>query len=654
MITVWMFFLLITLPAFCVRFGILHRHITARPSLFISYLTGVCQDLFIAFEQLFLLVLLQTIFPFAQGWLFWIFVVASTLLQLHLIVDAILHRRTAIRMEVSFFSLLNDARCFWDSAKEKKIWRFFPIAFVFLVMPIFTYWTCWEDLQRLQFHSDWLLLGLFLGIIGTLGHFFLPKKLSYATDQIVFQHTLWYIRKLFRFIKRKNDRTDMGYLARARFQSHNEKKSTPSSEYPLFKYTQGFSGEKAFDITVQDGETPHVIFLFMESFRAHNVGVLGAKKGVTPHFDRLSKEGILFTDFYANSVRTSRCVVSSLFGIPSDVDASEVAARAKAPFIGIPQLLQEAGYQTSYLHNGPIEFEKQDHFFNLHGYDVVHGKEEMSKNFPKLKPSSWGLPDECLMHYAADFLEGKKETPQFLTLFTITNHHPWNLPNHYQPPSFPPEISRIYRKYLNTFHYSDACLGLLVELLREKNLLENTLLFVLGDHGYPMGEHDNFIEQRYLYEENIRVPLMIYGKGRILEPKRITTPGSQLDLVPTLMDILGLHGFNLSIGSSLKRKMEERQIFFHNPYVFKNFGCRRGKHKFIYTRISQEVELYDLEKDPDEKHNIAPENPQLSRELLHSVKDYERLFHNLYANKRIVPEEEETISPSTFSLAELD
>ena len=446
----------------------------------------------------------------------------------------------------------------------------------------------------------------------------------------------------------------MGYLARARFQSQNEKKSTPSSEYPLFKYTQGFSGEKSFDVTIQDGETPHVIFLFMESFRARNIGALGAKRGVTPHFDRLSKEGILFTDFYANSVRTSRSVVSSLFGIPSDVDASEVAARAKAPFIGIPQLMQEAGYQTSYLHNGPIEFEKQDHFFNLHGYDVVHGKEEISKDFPKLKSSSWGLPDECLMHYAADFLESKRDTPQFLTLFTITNHHPWNLPTHHQPPSFPPEISRIYRKYLNTFHYSDACLGLLVELLREKNLLENTLLFVLGDHGYPMGEHNNFVEQRYLYEENIRVPLMIYGKGRILEPKRITTPGSQLDLVPTLMDILGLHGFNLSIGSSLNREMDERQIFFHNPYVFKNFGCRREKYKFIYTRISQEVELYDLEKDPDEKQNIAPENPRLSRELLHSVKDYERLFHNLYANKRIVPEEEKAISPSTFSLAELD
>lgn len=649
MTTLWMFLLLLTLPALAIRFGVLHRHLALRPSLLISYLTGICQDFFVSFEQLFLLVLATTLFPFMKGGVFWVFVIFSTLIQLHLVVDAILHRRTAIRMEVSFFSLFNDARCFLDSAKEKKIWRFLPIALVFLTLPFFAYWMFWKEIQPIHFQREWLLVWGGLGMIGTMGHFLLPKKLSYATDQIVFQHQLWYVRKLFRFIKRKNDRTDLGYLKRARFQSQNEKKSTPSSEYPLFKYTQGFTGEKVFHIHKDEGEKPHVVFLFMESFRAKNIGALGAKRGVSPHFDRLSKEGVLFTDFYANSVRTSRSVVSSLFGIPSDVDASEVAARVKVPFIGIPQLMQEGGYETSYLHNGPIEFENQDQFFNLHGYDEVHGKESIAKDYPKMKFSSWGLPDECLMHHAANFLEERKNHPQFLTLFTITNHHPWNLPEHYQPPAFPPEISRIYRKYLNTFHYSDACLGLFVELLKEKGLLENTLLFVLGDHGYPMGEHNNFVEQRYLYEENIRVPLLIYGKGRILEPARITVPCSQLDLVPTLMDILGLHGFNLSIGSSLMRKMDERAVFFHNPYVFKNFGCRLGKHKFIYTRISQEVELYDLERDPEESDNIAPLNPQLVQELLHGVKDYERLFHHLYADKRVVPILDESISPGDFS-----
>lgn len=625
------------LPSFCVRFAILHRNLPVRPSLFASYFTGVCQDLFVAFQQLFFLVLLLYLLPFASPYLFGIFVAGSSLLMLHMIFDAFLHRKTAIRMEISFFSFIDDVRCFWDSAKEKKIWRFIPGTLLFLCFPIFTYWHCWADLKAVTLQIPWLSLGVLLGVVGVLGAFFLPKKLSYATDHIVFQHEVWYLKKLYRFFKRKNDRTDIGYLVRSSFQVENEKKSYPSSEYPLLKYTHGFSGEKQFEVKLEGGERPHVIFLFLESFRARNVGCLGAKRGVTPHFDRLAKESILFSNFYANSVRTSRSVVSSLFGLPSDVDASEAAARVSVPFIGIPQLMQNAGYQTSYLHNGPIRFENQDVFFDLHSYDVVRGKDAIATQFPKMDSTSWGLPDECLMHYAADFLEKRQETPQFLTLFTITNHHPWNLPSHYQPPALSPEISRIYRKYLNTFHYTDACLGLLIDLLKEKGLSENTLLFILGDHGYPMGEHDNFVEQRYLYEENIRVPFMIYAEGRIPKPKVIESVASQLDLVPTLMDLLGLHGLNLSIGSSLVRPLKKRRIFFHNPYVFKNYGCREGKYKFIYTRLSQELELYDLESDPFEKHNIAYENLKLAQEFLHSVKSYERLFHHLYAEKQIVP-----------------
>ena len=393
------------------------------------------------------------------------------------------------------------------------------------------------------------------------------------------------------------------------FKSETEKSHTPSSEYPLYKYTQGFTGEKVFELKQDSEKKPHVIFLFLESFRSQNIGCLGGEYDLTPHFDRLAKEGILYTDFYSNSVRTSRSVVSSLFGIPSDVDGSEAAAQTKTAFIGLPQLLKEAGYQSSYLHSGPIEFEKQDLFFDLHQYDHILGHKVLQKRFPDAESTSWGIPDEYLMKYAASYLEERRERPQFLTLFTITNHHPWTLPLHAKPPKLPSHLSKTYRNFLSTFHYTDACLGLFMELLEKKGLLEDSLLFILGDHGYPMGEHQNFAEQRYLYEENIRVPLLIYGKGRVISPLQHPVPCSQLDLVPTLMDLLDLHGFNLSIGSSLMRQQSR-----------------------------QELELYNPEKDPHEKQNIAQENPEMARQFLRSLKDYERLFRRLYSEKRIVPE----------------
>ncbi|MCB1068086.1 MAG: sulfatase-like hydrolase/transferase [Simkania sp.] len=640
MIAVWTFLFLLAFPSLCVRFTILHRKLPLRFSVLLSYLTGACQDLFVAFEQLLLFVAFKTLFPFLNPYLFWIFIVLASILQLHILFDAFLHRNSAIRMEISFLSFIDDARCFWDSAKEKKIWRFLPGAFVFLALPVLVYWGYWNHLEALSLRGGWIQDGLILGIIGTLGFLLLPKKLAYATDHIVFQHQMWFLQKLYRFFKRKKDRTDLRFLVRESFTPQNEKRSYPSSEYPLYKHTYGFSGEKTFNLKLENGEKPHVIFLFLESFRSKNVGCLGGEHGVTPHFDRLASEGILFSDFYANSVRTSRSVVASLFGVPSDVDASEQAVRVDAPLVGIPDLMKSAGYKASYIHNGPIHFENQDVFFQNHGYETVLGREDILHKFPKANTTSWGLPDEYLMQYSAQWLKKHDKDPQFLTLFTITNHHPWNLPSHCEPPSLPAELNATYRKYLSTFHYSDASLGLFVDLLEEQGLLEKSILFILGDHGYPMGEHDsNYFEQRYLYDENIRVPLLIYAKGRIAEPKVISSPASQLDLVPTVMDLFKLHGFNHSIGSSLLRKTKDRRVFFHNPYVFRNFGCRINHYKFIYTRLSQEVELYDLEDDPEERRNIARENRMLARECLHHVKDYERLFHRIYAEKSLVPTE---------------
>ena len=109
------------------------------------------------------------------------------------------------------------------------------------------------------------------------------------------------------------------------FKTCCEKLTPVSSSFPLLKFTHGFEGEKSFNLDVSQGERPHLIFLFMESLRSKDVGVLGGSFGVTPHLDAIAKEGILFKNFYANSVKTTRAVTASLFGIPSDVNSSEVS-----------------------------------------------------------------------------------------------------------------------------------------------------------------------------------------------------------------------------------------------------------------------------------------------------------------------------------------
>jgi len=541
-------------------------------------------------------------------------------------------------MEVSFFSFIDDVQNFWDSAKEKKIWRFIPGALFFLLVPFFAYFSHWKDLKELSLCPTWVHHGLMMGSVGLLGFALLPKKLSYATDHILFQNEMWCLQTLFQRLKKKQNHAHFCPFIEKSLTPQNETNSYLAAHYPLYKYTHRFTGSKTCHLRLDKREKPHLIFIFLESFRSKDVGCLGGKYRITPCFDELASEGILFSNFYANSVRTSRSAFSSLFGIPSDTDASERSMRFDTPLIGIPQLMKKGGYQCSYIHNGSTHFENQAGFFQNQGYENVFGKEDILHQFPHADQTSWGIHDEYLMQYSVQWLKKRDTHPQFLTLFTITNHHPWSLPHHHQKLSLPENLHKTYRKYLNTFHYSDSVLGQLIELLHREHLLEKSILFILGDHGYPMGEHDgNFFQQRYLYEENIRVPLLIYAKGRITRSKILPEPSSQIDLVPTVMDLFGMRDFNHAVGSSLLRKGKSRFIFFHNPYVFQNFGCRIDQHKFIYTHLSREIELYDLENDPGEETNIAHNHPHLVHKCLHQIKNYQRFFRRVYKGKNLVP-----------------
>lgn len=391
---------------------------------------------------------------------------------------------------------------------------------------------------------------------------------------------------------------------------------TPAEDYalldptrPLLRLTRGYRGPRRFDLDLR-GERPHVILLFLESFCASCTGTLGRETGASPEFDRLAREGVLFRNFYANGVQTARAVIAGLFGIPPRFSERPVQAdpRGAPRLVGLADLFLQLEYHTAYLHNGALAFEQADVFFPRHGYREMVGMDDLRRLFPKAPVvGGWGLPDECLMRHCADWVAAQEARgqPGFATVFTMTNHHPFEVPPGFATPEFRCPGNPEKEEFLRTFHYSDACLGLLVRLLRERGLDRKCLLVILADTAQPLGEHDSWGVQSGLYEENLRVPLLFHAPGHLRQPAVIDEPASQVDLLPTFIDLFGHPFAHHSIGTSLLRPAGTRPIWFNTPFGPGAIGQRLGPRKLIHEPNTGLTRLFDLSLDPEERNDLG-------------------------------------------------
>ncbi len=554
---------------------------------------GFLQDVFIVFE----LVCFLPFFPLLTTAL-------GLSFHLYLIFDALLFEKMHLRMRIVHLRHLIHPKSLWDSAKELGLRRFFWVGCSALAAHTLAY----LSLPRpSSFSSEYLCLFAVIAPLVFLGSARLSKTAAFACNNPLFQE---HLDVLARFWKK------------------------PLLNDAPFYRPASFSGPKTFEINTSDN--PHLIFLFLESFSEKN---RCAK--ATPCFDRLATEGIYFSQFYANGTLTYRALLAGLFGLPPGSTSVGLHPYVDFPYAGLPEILKNQGYRSAFHHNGSLSYDKQREFLEHH-FDEIQDRGNLDK-----EGLGWGCDDERLIRHSAKWLEDQK-TPAFLTLFTISNHHPWflpsNLPSHYRAPSFGFPMTQ--ERFLRTTHYTDFCLGLFVDLLRERNLSQKTILFVLGDHGQPMGEHrDNFYNSRFIYEENVRVPLLILADGRIANPKVIDNPASQMDLLPTVMDLCNLQGMIPSYGASLMRSHPERTLFIQNPYSEGYRGCRKGNWKWIENSLSSEGELYDLSRDPKETENLAAVHSTLAESL---QKETHQFFSSLDAVYQKPP------SARTPSLLELD
>lgn len=276
-------------------------------------------------------------------------------------------------------------------------------------------------------------------------------------------------------------------------------------------------------IQVLNTKRPNILIILMEGFGGAFVEPLGGLPDVTPHFNRLSKEGIFFTNCYANSFRTDRgtvCTFSGYLGLPT---ASVMKIPAKSRTLpAIAEGLSKAGYKTDFLYGGDINFTNMKSYLLSTGYQRLTANTEFS--LAEQTSNAWGVNDDITFEYLYNQLRNRKEEGPWHTAFlTLSSHEPFEVPYH-----------RLEDKIPNAFAYTDECLGKFIDRLKQTPAWKDLLVICLPDHGFYYPREGSNAMPRFYH-----IPLLWLG-GAVKQPMQVDKIMNQTDLAATLLGQLGL------------------------------------------------------------------------------------------------------------------
>jgi len=418
---------------------------------------------------------------------------------------------------------------------------------------------------------------------------------------------------------------------------------------------------------------PNVLIFMLDTQRTDNLGCYGYAKPTSPNLDRLAAEGAVFLDNISPAIWTLPAVASMFTGLHV---VSHGAGAAYEGFDNKPatlaEVLADLGYQTAGF------------FGNKYTWDSRKGFREMQ--IPegagiKMLPDYFDASRQRIARatHWLDFNAKAAAAPPFFLYVQVMDPHMPLLPREPFRSKFAlPDITDEEQKrlnaamapvFLNQYHFTerdqavlhslydadtagaDSHLGLMIDALRERKLLDNTMVIVMSDHGEMFGEHkdsvtghDQFTHHLCAYEELIKVVLVVRYPKAFKAGTRVTTPTQTLDIAPTLSDIIGFpfpqsQGFSLVGAAAGKPRRDftltEYQKSVHmgwrmikadpetDPRVFLPAvkAWRKDGMKYIW-RSDLRDELYDMKADPKEKRNLIAEKPDVAKKMRLELERY--------------------------------
>ncbi|WP_211825895.1 LTA synthase family protein [Kistimonas asteriae] len=278
----------------------------------------------------------------------------------------------------------------------------------------------------------------------------------------------------------------------------------------------------------------NVVIILMESFAGRFVGALGGPEDITPNFDTLVGEGVLFTRFFSNGTHTHQGMFATMACFPNLPGYEYLMQQPEGAhqFSGLPRLLSARGYRDVYVYNGDFAWDNQFGFFRNQGMTTFIGRDDFID--PVFIDTTWGVSDQDVFDRALEELASMPEDRPFYALVqTLSNHTPYALPD-------PLPVSSVtghdeQNEHLTAMRYSDWALGRFFRSARTYPWFNQTLFVIVGDHGFSSPLQLTDIDLLRFY-----VPMLMIAPGiQVQFGRERATVGTQVDVVPTIMGRFG-------------------------------------------------------------------------------------------------------------------
>ncbi|MDP2317067.1 MAG: LTA synthase family protein [Pseudomonadota bacterium] len=353
----------------------------------------------------------------------------------------------------------------------------------------------------------------------------------------------------------------------------------------------------------------NVVLILLESVAAQSTSVYQAEYDTTPHLAALAQKGWWARSMYSVVPHTSKAIITTMCGTwPRLVSEIRESRPGGLPDRCLPELLGELGYRSAFFQTADEGFENRGGLVHRMGFDLFRSRDTLRG--PAFEDVNYfGIEDRAMIDPGLAWSKTGDE-PFFATYLTLTSHHDYKTPSYWPKIAFGKAKGR-QAQYFNAVRYVDDFVGRLIDAYEDAGLADNTLFVIQGDHGEAFGEHGRSMHDLVIYEEGLHIPLILYGPGVLAGTGVIEGPRQQIDVVPTLLDLLGVktEGGYLP-GTSLLSAVDEARSLFHS--CWRSHRClsrRTGDKKIIDHFRDAPMQHFDLASDPKERTDLRSELP---------------------------------------------